>query len=120
MGDGGGSLGGGDTGAHNASAATAQNYARLLGQPLGWSSGQQWADWLSLWNQESGWSNTAENPSSGALGIAQALPPTKYPRAGQKPTLDYRAQIRWGMRYILQRYGSPSKAWAHEQEFGWY
>ncbi len=28
--------------------------------------------------------------------------------------------IRWGLKYIKGRYGSPSAAWAHSQRTGWY
>jgi hypothetical protein len=29
-------------------------------------------------------------------------------------------QIRWGLRYIRARYGSPRRAWNHSQATGWY
>jgi hypothetical protein len=29
-------------------------------------------------------------------------------------------QIRWGLTYIHDRYGSPCGAWAHEQSANWY
>jgi hypothetical protein len=31
-----------------------------------------------------------------------------------------RTQIRWGLRYIRSRYGSPRRAWAHSCATGWY
>lgn len=96
---------------------------RQLGQFLalsyGWS-GAQWSDLDALWKRESGWDNTAENSSSGAYGIAQALPASKYPRAGQKPQSSPQAQILWGLQYIKDRYGNPANAWAHEQANNWY
>jgi resuscitation-promoting factor RpfB len=105
-------------------ATANQSLARVLAVAMGhpaWIVGQQWQDWLSLWSRESGWSQTADNPSSGAYGIPQALPPTKLPLAGQQaggsnPT----AQIGWGILYISGRYGSPSEALVHENQFGWY
>jgi hypothetical protein len=37
---------------------------------------------------------------------------------------DYRTnpvtQIRWGLGYIKQVYGTPCGAWAHSQSTGWY
>jgi hypothetical protein len=79
---------------------------------------------VSLWNRESGWSNTAENPSSGAYGIAQALghgPTNQYPAGPANPPVSSAsAQIAWGLSYIKQTYGSPSAAWAHEESEGWY
>jgi resuscitation-promoting factor RpfB len=114
----------GDTSAHGASAAANQAIARILAAPYGWSAGQQWADLVSLWNRESGWSNTAENPSSGAYGIAQALghgPTDQYPAGPANPPVSSAsAQIAWGLSYIKQTYGSPSAAWAHEESEGWY
>jgi len=110
----------GNTGASSAGAAANQATARLLAAPYGWSTGQQWADLVSLWNQESGWSTTAENPQSGAYGIPQALPASKMGALANPPTNSATAQIAWGLSYISQTYGSPSAAWAHEESEGWY
>jgi hypothetical protein len=108
------------------SAAANQALAKQIATQLGhadWTTGQNWSDWVSLWNQESGWSATADNPASGAYGIPQALPATKMPKAAQPPpagTSDPGAQISWGIEYIAGRYGSPVMAWAHEQANNWY
>lgn len=125
----------GDTGASSASAAANQAIARLLAAPYGWSAGTEWTDLVSLWNRESGWSNTATNAASGAFGIAQAL---GHGTAGSQGTTvidgsthnEYpsqaanngsaAAQIAWGLSYISQTYGSPHSAWAHEVANGWY
>lgn len=104
-----------------ANQATAKQVMKKLGKPYSdWTSGQNWDDLVLLWTKESGWNAKAENSASGALGIAQALPPTKYPKAGQKPELNPGAQITWGLEYIHDRYGSPVMAWAHEQANNWY
>ena len=120
----------GDTTAHSQSAAMNQALARLsvaTSHP-DWAVGQQWDDWVSLWNRESGWSNTALNASSGAFGIAQALGHGLSNTAGtygnQYPSKaandgNALAQIQWGISYIAGAYGSPSAAWAHEQAEGW-
>ncbi len=111
----------GDTGASSASAAANQAIAKLLAATYGWSTGTQWADLVSLWNRESGWSSTAQNASSGAYGIPQALPATKMPAAAQASGgSSASAQISWGLSYIKSTYGSPSAAWAHEESAGWY
>jgi hypothetical protein len=114
----------GDTGANNTTAAHNQAIAKVLAAPFGWSTGQEWEDLVSLWNRESGWSNTIENASSGAYGIAQALghgPTNQYPAGpANPPTSSAAAQIAWGLGYILTTYGSPSAAWAHETAQGWY
>lgn len=106
------------------SVATNQNIARMLAAPYGWSTGAQWDALVQLWQRESSWSNTANNPSSGAYGIAQALPPTKYPLSGQPESLggssSASTQIAWGLAYIAGRYGNPVNAWAHETSAGWY
>jgi resuscitation-promoting factor RpfB len=108
----------GDTSAHNAGAAANQAIAKVMAAPRGWATGQEWADLVSLWNQESEWSNVAQNPGSGAYGIAQFLDSTwaAYGPKTSNPAL----QIRYGLEYIAQRYGSPSAAWAHEQADNWY
>ena len=101
-----------------------------LGQQMaaqaGWTGGQ-WncLDWL--WTRESGWNRLAENPKSGAYGIAQALghgPTNQYPAGPANPPVsDARTQIRWGLGYIANTpYGThtPCQAWAHETAYGWY
>lgn len=122
---GGSSSGSGSTpstaGMPSGTAAANQAIAKVLAQPYGWSSGTQWNDLVQLWDRESGWNNKAENPSSGAYGIAQALPASKYPKAGQASGgSSASAQISWGLQYIKSTYGSPSAAWAHEESAGWY
>lgn len=86
------------------------------GQLHGWGWGQnQMGPLIRLWNQESGWNPYAVNASSGAYGIPQALGHGHPYNLG-----DWQAQIRWGLAYIFDRYGSPANAWAHEQRFNWY
>ena len=93
---------------------------RMLAASYGWV-GQEWNDLVTLWNGESGWNRFAKNPSSGAYGIPQALPPTKLPAAGQESGGSHAGpQISWGLGYIRQRYGTPSKALAFKQSHGWY
>lgn len=121
-----------------------QHIARLLLSRFGWGPDQM-PPLISLWNRESGWSPHAKNPSSGALGIAQALghggPNTAGSLGNEYGTQfglsvqDAQAansgaalpQIRWGLGYIAARpnpygptYGSPAAAWQHEQALGWY
>ncbi len=91
---------------------------RMLSQ-FGWSSGQ-FSCLQPLWEHESGWSVTAENPSSGAYGIPQALPAAQMASAGADWQANAATQIRWGLTYIQGRYGSPCGAWAHEGADNWY
>lgn len=73
-----------------------------------------------LWTRESGWRIVANYQGSGAYGIPQALPAGKMRSAGADYMTDPRTEIRWGLGYIRQRYGSPCGAWAHETDKGWY
>ena len=91
---------------------------QMLGQ-FGWSA-SQFSCLQPLWEQESGWSLTAENPSSGAYGIPQALPGSEMASAGPDWQTNAATQIKWGLTYIQSRYGSPCGAWAHEEVDGWY
>src|SRR3954447_959858 len=72
-----------------------------------------------LWNRESGWRNTAQNPSSTAYGIAQLLDST-WAYTGIDKTSDGFDQVDAGLAYIEAAYGSPCSAWAHSQATGWY
>ncbi|QSB15488.1 lytic transglycosylase domain-containing protein [Natronosporangium hydrolyticum] len=74
----------------------------------------------SLWTRESGWNHQAHNGGSGAYGIPQALPGNKMASAGSDWETNPATQIRWGLGYISDRYGSPDAAWAFFQNNGWY
>jgi hypothetical protein len=90
----------------------------MLGS-FGWSS-SQFGCLVSLWGRESGWNTYASNPSSGAYGIPQALPGSKMASAGDDWATNPATQIRWGLGYIQQLYGSPCAAWEHSEADGWY
>jgi hypothetical protein len=111
-----------------------QLLGRMLAAAYGWGAGTEWNALLALWNRESGWNNRIWNGgstaptmppgSSGAYGIPQALPYSKMPKAAWPPgyggSASATAQISWGLGYIKSVYGSPSVAWAHETNAGWY
>ena len=78
------------------------------------SSPTQMACLLPLWQKESGWSATSDNPTSSAYGIPQIL--GLEARTGD----DYQAQVRAGLSYIKYRYGTPCRAWAFWQNHKWY
>jgi hypothetical protein len=86
----------------------AQRYARPL------VSAAQWPCLRELWTRESGWSPTADNPTSSAFGIPQIL--GLEARTGD----DYRAQVDAGLAYIRHRYGTACAALAHHDRKGWY
>ena len=100
------------------SGSPQQIAAAMLGS-FGWSSGE-FGCLQSLWNAESGWNPSASNPISGVYGIPQALPGSKMASAGPDWQTNPATQIKWGLGYIKQVYGSPCAAWSHEQSTGWY
>ncbi|WP_434168947.1 CHAP domain-containing protein [Clavibacter michiganensis] len=65
----------------------------------------------SLWIGESGWNPLAENTSSGAFGIPQALPGNKMASAGDDWQTNAITQVKWGLDYIRDKYGTPCSAW---------
>jgi hypothetical protein len=75
---------------------------------------------VPMWNRESGWNVSAQNPSSGAYGIPQALPGDKMATVAADWRTNPATQIKWGLGYIRDRYGTPSAAWAFWQANGWY
>lgn len=85
-----------------------------------WSVRRQYKDLSRLWSVESGWNRYAYNPYSGAYGIPQAVPGSKMSSAGKHWRSCAKTQIRWGLRYIKGRYGTPRHAWHHEVDYGWY
>jgi hypothetical protein len=103
----------------SASAVQAQAYARSRLGAFGWGAGEM-GPLIALWNQESGWNRFARNPTSGAYGIPQALPPGKMGAAANPPLSSAAAQINWGLGYIRSVYGSPAAAEAHELAVHWY
>jgi hypothetical protein len=94
--------------------------ARRMLARFGWSASRQFPSLNKLWTRESGWRVDAYNRHSGARGIPQADPGRKMSSAGRDWRSNARTQIRWGLRYIRCRYGSPRAAWEHEVDVGWY
>jgi len=71
-------------------------------------------------DHESDWNYKAVNPSSGAYGMFQALPGTKMESAGSDWRTNPATQIKWGLSYMNERYGSPCDAWSFWQANSWY
>ena len=103
----------------HATPEQAKLFAQGAAAQMGWT-GKEWEDLLWLWNRESGWRWNAENPSSHAYGIPQALPGDKMSSAGANWHEDAAIQISWGISYIKGRYKTPSGAVKHSREIGWY
>ena len=74
----------------------------------------------SLYMSESGWNIHADNPSSSAYGIPQALPGSKMASAGPDWEHNAATQIKWGLGYIKSSYGTPCGAWSFKQGHNWY
>lgn len=98
----------------------AQAIARsMMASQYGWGE-DQFGCLVALWNKESGWNVYAENRSSGAYGIPQALPGSKMATAGSDWQTNPATQISWGLGYIAGRYGTPCAAWDTSERQGWY
>jgi hypothetical protein len=97
---------------------------RELGQQMaadlyGWT-GDEWSCLDTLWQHESGWSQTSGNLKSGAYGIPQALPGSKMAVYGADWQTNPATQITWGLGYISGRYATPCGAWGHFTSYNWY
>lgn len=78
----------------------------ITGNKYDWlkAAGVPEGDWAAadyIISRESSWNPTALNASSGACGLAQALPCSKIPGNWRDPV----AAIKWQYSYVKQRYG---------------
>jgi hypothetical protein len=110
----------------------AQYIASVLGHnSYGWVKSDQRA-LRQLWTHESQWSANADNPTSSAYGIPQALT-SKTSQYGHGKELSRQfgdgkfsyfknpfSQLRWGLAYIRDNYGNPRAAWRFWQNHHWY
>jgi hypothetical protein len=100
-------------------SAPPREVGQILAAERGFT-GEQWSCLDSLWQRESNWNPSAQNRSSGAYGIPQALPGSKMATVAGDWRTNVSTQITWGLNYIVDRYGSPCGAWGHSQGYGWY
>jgi len=108
-----------NTKSEDLSAADPKALARALMPKYGMSASE--FDCVNnLWASESGWDVHADNPTSSAYGIPQALPGSKMSSAGADWEDNPETQIRWGLGYIQSRYGTACEAWSYKQGAGWY
>jgi hypothetical protein len=77
-----------------------------------YKSKYEWNALFTLWDRESRWDYTADNPRSTAYGIPQML--------NMDEDTPMMRQIDLGLKYIQHRYGTPSKALAFHNRNGWY
>jgi hypothetical protein len=62
----------------------------------------------------------AAAPGLAVTEIPQALPGSRMASAGPDWQTNAATQVRWGLTYIKDTYGSPCAAWAHSQATSWY
>jgi hypothetical protein len=105
--------------AGNTVAGAKATASSLASSQYGWGSDQfQCLD--NLWTKESGWDYRAVNSNGGATGIPQALPGSKMATMGSDWQTNATTQIRWGLQYIADAYGTPCAAWGHSQASNFY
>jgi len=101
-------------------ATTPREIARqMMANRFGWGA-DQFSCYDSIIMRESRWNTFADNPTSSAYGIPQALPGRKMASAGADWRTNPATQIAWGLGYVKQRYGTPCGAWGFKRSHGWY
>lgn len=101
-----------------AGSAANRKLGKRMAAKYGWGRGPEWNALDDIWGRlEGSWDeNLANYAGSGAYGIAQSLPASKYPPAGRPDAppgiRKAQAQIQWGLNYIKGRYGDPIAAHA--------
>lgn len=103
----------------HASPGQAKQIARSM-LPAKGRGDDQYECLVWVWDHESGWRWNAENPSSGAYGIPQALPADKLASAGADWHENATTQITWGLGYIQGRYNNPCGAKSFWLPHNWY
>jgi hypothetical protein len=111
--------GGQQTRTENVRQQDPRSIARAMLPEFGFSA-DQFGCLDALWTRESGWDPHAQNPSSGAYGIPQALPGSKMGAYGSDWADNPTTQIRWGLAYISGSHGTPCGAWSEFRSQGWY
>jgi hypothetical protein len=96
-----------------------RSLAHALVLRRGWDE-QQWRCLDLLWTRESNWRVHETNDESGAYGIPQSLPGSKMAQFGADWRDNPVTQIRWGLWYIDERYGTPCAAWEHSELYNYY
>ncbi|GAA1352715.1 transglycosylase SLT domain-containing protein [Streptomyces beijiangensis] len=75
----------------------------------------QYQCFSNIVDHESGWNYQAQNPTSAAYGLVQSNPGSKMASAGADWQTNPATQIKWGLNYMENRYGSPCGAWSFWQ-----
>jgi hypothetical protein len=93
-----------------------RNLGRMIATQMGF--GNQFGAIDSIFTRESGWNPNAQNPTSTAYGIPQFLNST-WAQYGGKTDVPAE-QIKDGIRYMVDRYGSPAGAASFWNRNHWY
>ena len=108
------------------SPAANEQLGKTMAAQYGWT-GSQYDCLYTLWMGESGWRTNADIRATGldswsspvwAYGIPQARPAQKMATAGSDWQTNPATQIKWGLGYIRDRYGSPCAALAFKRSTG--
>lgn len=102
-----------------AQAASEASQAQAVAKKMIGNSAQ-YTCFSNIVDHESDWNIHATNASSGAYGLVQALPGSKMSSAGSDWKNNAATQIKWGVDYMKDRYGSPCGAWNFWQANHWY
>ena len=92
---------------------------QIMANKYSWGE-DQFSCYDSIIMRESRWIVSADNPRSSAYGIPQALPGKKMASFGADWRTNPATQIRWGLDYVHDRYGTPCRAWSFKRGHGWY
>lgn len=92
---------------------------QIMLNKYGWGA-DQFRCYDAIIMRESRWNPRADNPYSSAYGIPQALPGSRMAAFGSDWRTNPVTQIRWGLDYVDQRYGTPCSAWGFKRAHGWY
>jgi hypothetical protein len=111
--------GGGNVNLSGVRGSNEQVVQQVFQQMFGWGTGPEWDAARQVIMMESGFDNTAQNPTSTAYGIFQFLDGV-WGGYGVSKTSDPTLQAVGGARYIRARYGDPIGALAHERAYHWY
>jgi hypothetical protein len=111
--------GGQQTRTEDMSSADPRDVARSLMADFGFSE-SEFSCLDALWMSESDWDPTADNPTSTAYGIPQALTGGTHDNLPADYMTNPVSQIKWGLDYIRASYGTPCAAWEFKQANNWY
>ena len=111
--------GGQDTAVEDLSSADPRAIARSLMDEYGFSA-SEFGCLDALWVSESDWDPTADNPTSSAYGIPQALTGGTHDNLPADYMTNPVSQIEWGLWYIKNSYGTACAAWEFKQANNWY